>query len=101
MYYHDMPKIGDSVKYDNRSFILDSKRTFLLSGAVHYPRIMQDKWETVFNENGLKMVQTYIFWNLHEPVRGNYDFKNFLHFVELAGKAGLFGHTEDWPICCF
>ncbi len=85
------------MKYDNRSFIVDGKRTLLLSGTVHYPRIVPDEWEAVFDEmvkDGLNMVQTYIFWNLHEPVRGApYDFsgnKDFLHFVELAGKAGLF-----------
>ena len=97
LYYHDMPKTGYSVDYDSRSFILNGKRTLLLSGAVHYPRVMEGEWETVFNEmikDGLNMVQTYMFWNLHEPVRGApYDFsgnKNFLKFVEQAGKAGLF-----------
>ncbi len=97
LYYHDMPETGYTVKYDNRSFIVDNKRTLLLSGAVHYPRIVPDEWEEVFNkmvEDGLNMVQTYIFWSLHEPVRGiPYDFtggKDFRHFIELAGKAGLF-----------
>ena len=97
LYYHDMPKTGYSVDYDSRSFILNGKRTLLLSGAVHYPRVMEGEWETIFNEmikDGLNMVQTYIFWNLHEPERGApYKLsgnKNFLKFVEQAGEAGLF-----------
>ena len=97
LYYHDMPKTGYSVDYDTRSFILNGKKTLLLSGAVHYPRVMEGEWETIFNEmikDGLNMVQTYMYWNLHEPVRGGpYDFsgnKNFTKFVEQAGKAGLF-----------
>ena len=97
LYYRDLPKTGYSVKYDNRSFIIDGQRTLLLSGAVHYPRIMAGEWGGVFEEmikDGLNMVQTYMFWNLHEPRRGDrYDFsgnKNFTRFVELAGKAGLF-----------
>ncbi len=44
--------------------------------------------------DGLNTVQTYIYWNLHEPVQGQgYDFsgnKNWTQFVELAAEAGLF-----------
>ncbi len=44
--------------------------------------------------DGLNTVQTYIYWNIHEPVQGQgYDFsgnKNWTRFVELAAEAGLF-----------
>ena len=97
LYYHNVSKTGYSVKYDDRSFIIDGKRTLLLSGAVHYPRSMPDEWSGIFREmiyDGMNMVQTYIYWNLHETVRGQkYDFsgnKNWTLFVEKAAEAGLF-----------
>ena len=51
--------------------------------------------------DGLNMVQTYIYWNLHEPRQGQeYDFsgnKNWTLFVEEAAKAGLFVNLRIGP----
>ena len=58
---------------------------------------MAGEWSEVFSRmylDGLNTVQTYIYWNLHEPVQGQtYDFtgnKNWTLFVEEAARAGLF-----------
>lgn len=58
---------------------------------------MVGEWSEVFSRmylDGLNTVQTYLYWNLHEPVRGQmYDFsgnKNWTLFVEKAAEAGLF-----------
>ena len=97
LYYSDLNGKPYSVKYDERSFQFNGKRSLLLGGSVHYPRVVEDEWATIFSkmrEDGLNMIQTYLFWNIHEPVRGQeYDMagnKNWTRFVELAGKAGLF-----------
>lgn len=108
LYYHDIEKAGRSkgyeVSYDNRSFIIDGQRTLLLSGAVHYPRVTAGEWSNIFREmylDGLNMVQTYVYWNLHEPRRGQeYDFsgnKNWTLFVVEAAKAGLFVNLRIGP----
>ena len=51
--------------------------------------------------DGLNMVQTYVYWNLHEPRQGQeYDFagnKNWTLFVEEAAKAGLFVNLRIGP----
>ena len=99
--YHDVRERsggrGYSVSYDNRSFVIDSQRTLLLSGAVHYPRVDVGEWSTVLRlmyEDGLNAVQTYLYWNLHQSeMDGKYDIsgnKDWLQFVQEARDAGLF-----------
>lgn len=98
LHYHDLRTHRRyEVSYDNRSFIIDGQRTLLLSGAVHYPRVVAEQWSDVFRQmylDGLNTVQTYIYWNLHQSERGGeYDFsgnKNWTSFVEKAAEAGLF-----------
>ncbi|MCO5547424.1 hypothetical protein L7F22_000873 [Adiantum nelumboides] len=44
-------------------------------------------------EGGLDVVQTYVFWNAHEPKEGNYDFEenlDLLKFLKLVQEAGLY-----------
>ena len=54
--------------------------------------------------DGLNMVETYIFWNLHEFKRGQvYDFSgnaNWTLFVEKAAQAGLFVNLRIGPYVC-
>ena len=99
--YHDVRERsggrGYNVSYDNRSFIIDSQRTLLLSGAVHYPRVDVGDWSTVLRlmyEDGLNAVQTYLYWNLHQSeMGGKYDLSgnnDWLQFVQEARDAGLF-----------
>jgi hypothetical protein len=97
--YHDVRARGEgyTVAFDNRSFIIDGRRTLLLSGAVHYPRVQVEEWSEVFRQmylDGLNAVQTYVYWNLHQSeMGGEYDFsgnKNWTLFVEKAAEAGLF-----------
>ena len=103
VFYHDvkpgpsLSQSGYNVSFDDRSFIIGGKRTLLLSGSVHYPRVMVGEWANIFKEmhaDGLNTVQTYIYWNIHEVKRGQeYDFsgnKNWTLFVEKAAEAGLF-----------
>ena len=117
--YHDVRERyggGYNVSYDNRSFIIDGERTLLLSGAVHYPRVALGQWSEVFrlmHEDGLNVVQTYLYWNLHQSERGGeYDLegnKDWVRFVKEAWEAGLFvvlrigpfvGSEWDYGRCC-
>ena len=41
---------GYSVTYDERSFIINNKRTIILSGSVHYPRSTPEMWDRIFKE---------------------------------------------------
>jgi len=54
-----------TVAYDKRALTLNGGHALFLSGAVHPPRgspAMWDSWLQRAVDNGLNMVQVYIFW---------------------------------------
>ncbi|KAE8699273.1 Beta-galactosidase 4 [Hibiscus syriacus] len=60
------------VTYDIRAIVIDGKRHVLVFGSIHYPRNTPDMWSDLIQKSkdeGLDMIETYVFWNLHEPVR--------------------------------
>nr|GFA53030.1 beta-galactosidase 9 [Tanacetum cinerariifolium] len=45
----------------------------LVSAGIHYPRATPEMWPDLIaksKEGGADVVQTYVFWSGHEPVRG-------------------------------
>ena len=105
--YHDVAGSGYTVTYDERSFLINNKRTIILSGSVHYPRSTPGMWDHIFEEmveDGLNAVEIYVFWNIHEFKSGqNYDFTgpaNLPLFVEKAAKVGLFVNLRIGPYVC-
>ncbi|KAH6767256.1 glycosyl hydrolase family 35 protein [Perilla frutescens var. hirtella] len=43
-------------------------------------------------EGGLNLIQTYVFWNIHEPVQGQFNFEgnyDLVKFIRLIGDNGL------------
>nr|CAB3465165.1 unnamed protein product [Digitaria exilis] len=61
------------VSYDGRALIVDGTRRMLFSGEMHYTRSTPEMWPTLIakaKEGGLDVIQTYVFWNVHEPVKG-------------------------------
>ncbi|KAK4477230.1 hypothetical protein RD792_016444 [Penstemon davidsonii] len=83
------------VTYDERSMIINGSRELLFSGSVHYPRSPPEMWPDIIRkakEGGLNLIQTYIFWNIHEPVQGQFNFEgnyDFIKFIKMIGENGL------------
>lgn len=77
-------------------FLLDGKPFKIISGAIHYFRIPRSQWEdSLYNLKalGANTVETYIPWNVHEPVEGEFDFSgmnDIVSFVKMAESLGLF-----------
>ncbi|KAI3823250.1 hypothetical protein L1987_04683 [Smallanthus sonchifolius] len=95
-----------NVTYDHRALVIDGKRRVLVSGSIHYPRSTPDMWPGLIQKSkdgGLDVIETYVFWNLHEPVKNQYDFegrKDLVKFVKLVGDAGLYVHLRIGPYIC-
>ncbi|MBL1225047.1 glycoside hydrolase family 35 protein [Enterococcus sp. BWR-S5] len=76
-------------------FLLDGKPVKLISGAIHYFRMTPAQWtDSLYNLKalGANTVETYIPWNIHEPIEGHYDFEgmnDITRFVALAEELGL------------
>lgn len=77
------------------SLIRDGRPHRILAGAMHYFRIHPDQWEDRLRRlaaMGANTVDTYVAWNFHERVEGEFDFtgwRDVERFIELAGEVGL------------
>ena len=59
-------------------FYLDGKPFKIISGAVHYFRIVPEYWRDRLEKlkaMGANTVETYVPWNMHEPQKGKFVFK--------------------------
>ncbi|GMN45552.1 hypothetical protein TIFTF001_014749 [Ficus carica] len=51
-------------------------------------------------EGGLDVIQTYVFWNIHEPQQGQYDFsgrKDLVRFIKEIQAQGLYACLRIGP----
>ncbi|XP_065880774.1 beta-galactosidase 16-like [Euphorbia lathyris] len=93
----------NNVTYDERSLIINGEHTILFSGSIHYPRSTPQMWPSLISkakEGGLDVIQTYVFWNLHEPHRSKYDFsgrKNLVKFIKTIRDQGLYVSLRIGP----
>ncbi|KAK7257723.1 hypothetical protein RIF29_31901 [Crotalaria pallida] len=95
-----------NVTYDHRALVIDGNRRVLISGSIHYPRSTPEMWPDLIQKSkdgGLDVIETYVFWNLHEPVRGQYNFEgrgDLVKFVKAVAAAGLYVHLRIGPYAC-
>ncbi|CAK8535241.1 unnamed protein product [Lathyrus sativus] len=95
-----------NVDYDHRALVIDGKRMVLISGSIHYPRStpqMRPDLIQKSKDGGLDVIETYVFWNLHEPLQGQYDFdgrKDLVKFAKTVAEAGLYVHLRIGPYAC-
>ncbi|KAL5158373.1 Beta-galactosidase [Glycine soja] len=95
-----------SVTYDHKAIVVDGKRRILISGSIHYPRSTPQMWPDLIQkakDGGLDVIQTYVFWNGHEPSPGQYYFEDrfdLVKFVKLVQQAGLYVHLRIGPYIC-
>ena len=67
----------------DRKFLVNGKPEQIISGAIHYFRVLPELWEDRLlkaKQCGLNAVETYMCWNLHEPQEGKFDFSGMLDF---------------------
>jgi len=92
--------LGDS------AFLLDGKPFQMISGEMHYPRVPREAWRQrmkMAKAMGLNTIGTYVFWNLHEPQKGHFDFtgnNDVAEFVKIAKEEGLWVILRPSPYVC-
>ncbi|MHC4716946.1 MAG: beta-galactosidase, partial [Planctomycetota bacterium] len=95
-----------TVRYDDRSLIVDDERIWLASGSLHYFRVPRELWRDRLlkaKRAGLNCIQTYAAWNLHEPEQGEWDFsgdRDLREFICQAGELGLYVILRPGPYIC-
>ena len=92
--------------YEKDQFLLDGKPYRVLSGAMHYFRIVPEYWEDRLKKLkacGFNTVETYTCWNLHERREGQFDFSGMLdleRYISLAESLGLNVIVRPGPYIC-
>ncbi|GKV28825.1 hypothetical protein SLEP1_g37823 [Rubroshorea leprosula] len=92
---------GVNVTYDHRAIVIDGKRRVLVSGSIHYPRSTPDMWPDLIQKSkdgGLDVIETYVFWNLHEPVRNKINTCNGFYCDQFTPNSNTKPKmwTENW-----
>lgn len=95
-----------TVCYDDEKIYINGKATKIISGAMHYFRIMPEYWHDrllKLKEMGCNTVETYCAWNLHEKQEGVFDFSGWLDFskfLDIAKELGLYAIVRPGPYIC-
>lgn len=95
-----------SFSLSDSAFLLDGKPFQMISGEIHYPRVPRESWRhrmKMAKAMGLNTIGTYVFWNIHEPQQGKYDFSannDVAEFVKIAKEEGLWVVLRPSPYVC-
>ncbi|KZV48457.1 Beta-galactosidase [Dorcoceras hygrometricum] len=78
----------------------------LISAGIHYPRATPEMWPDLISkskEGGVDVIETYVFWNGHEPLKGQFNFEgryDIVKFVKQVGSSGLYLFLRIGPYAC-
>jgi len=93
-------------KVIGNEFTYDGKPVRILSGAIHYFRVVPEYWKDrllKLKACGLNTVETYVAWNIHEPQKGIFCFEgmaDIVKFIKTAQELGLFVIVRPGPYIC-
>jgi len=85
-----------NITYDERSYMIDGRRIWLVAGSLDYSRLPAELWAHRLHQArraGLNCVTTCLPWNFHEVSEGQWDFtgdRDVAEFVAHAQDAGLY-----------
>jgi beta-galactosidase len=91
---------------EGEHFVLDGKPFVIRSGEMHYQRVPHQYWHDRMKKMralGLNTLTTYVFWNVHEPKPGVWDFTGDLDlkaYLKAAQEEGLFVLLRPGPYVC-
>jgi beta-galactosidase len=94
---------GHVLAINSRYLLLDGKPWFPVMGEFQYSRYPASDWEREIlkmKAGGIRIVSTYVFWIHHEEFEGQFDWsgrRDLRHFVELAGKHGMYVWARVGP----
>lgn len=87
-------------------FYLDGKTIKIISGGIHYFRVVPEYWRDRLEKLkalGCNTVETYVAWNVHEPIEGKFDFEGIAdikQFISIAQELALWVIVRPSPYIC-
>lgn len=94
------------ISLEQDAFLLDGKPFQIRCGELHFARVPRAYWRhrlKMCKAMGLNAVCAYMFWNYHEPARGQFDFtgeKDVAAFCREAQEEGLWVILRPGPYAC-
>ncbi len=96
----------ETFEIGNKTFLLNGKPFVVKAAEMHYPRIPREYWEhriKMCKALGMNTICLYVFWNIHEPQEGKFDFtgnSDVAAFCKLAQKQGMYVIVRPGPYVC-
>ena len=97
---------GGSFTTGNHTFLLNGQPFVVKAAELHYPRIPRPYWEhriRMCKALGMNTICLYVFWNIHEPKEGSFDFtgqNDVAEFCRLCQKNGMYVIVRPGPYVC-
>jgi beta-galactosidase len=94
------------ISFDARGFLVNGKRTFLVSAGLEYARIPHELWYDRLlrlKRCGFNCIEIYTFWNFHEPEDGKFNFsgdRDLNKFLQLVKQLDLYAIVRVGPYYC-
>ena len=94
------------ISYNTRGFLINGKPVYVYSGEIEFVRIPQPLWRDRLmrmKREGYNCVSTYIFWDAHEPIQGQYNFTGNLDldaWLTLVQQMGMYAIVRAGPYVC-
>lgn len=92
------------ITYDRYSLLINGKREFIRSGAMHYFRLPSQElwWDRLFKLKaaGYNTVDLYFCWSYHSPEQGVYDFsgiRDVARLLQITQELGLYVIARPGP----
>ncbi len=88
------------------TFLLNGRSFVVKAAELHYPRIPRPYWEQriqLCKALGMNSVCLYVFWNVHEPQPGTFNFEgqnDLAEFCRLCQKNGMYVILRPGPYVC-
>ncbi|OQP63901.1 hypothetical protein A3860_23505 [Niastella vici] len=95
-----------SFSISDEDFMLNGKPFVIRCGEMHFARIPQEYWRhrlKMAKAMGLNTVCAYLFWNLHEPAPGQFQWNGMAdaaQFCRMAQEEGLYVILRPGPYAC-
>jgi beta-galactosidase len=95
--------LGHIIAANSQYLTMDGKPWIPVMGEFHFSRYPSAQWEQEIlkmKAAGVDVISTYIIWNHHEQIEGQFDWRGRrdLHqFVELCGKHGMYVYPRIGP----
>jgi len=103
---HENSSATSKITYTSRSFTINGKPTWVFSADVEYWRLPRGLWRdrlTRVKRAGYNAVTSYVAWNLHEPVQGQWHFEDNLDldsWLSLIDSLGMYAIVRAGPYIC-